>query len=231
MLGPVTYVAEQHSSCIETPRSRAVLAQEGQPEGPQFDWTSIPSGVYVGAAIVISVLLLLLLVAGLLAYRRVKRTGSWRRMSLTVQAEALGPGARRDLARLRLRLDDAINSLASATTAARDAGAAGDLEMLAAQLTATGTRLAQQLDLLADAVNEQTLKGVAPMLTEQVETIDRLASQLVQAAARAVMGASSVELDQLTGAVSDELKMVGYRVDALRELSEPKPASAPPETR
>lgn len=185
----------------------------------QVDLTSIPVGVYIATAIVILALILVLVIAAYVAYRRSKRTGSWRRAKLTVQSEALPPGPQRQLARLRLRLDNALSAASSAVLVSSDVAVAGNLASVNEQLQQVGHRISHQLDVLAETGANIALQRLLIPLQNRVDDVERLAGQIADAAGAALGGAADVDLTDLTGAVAEELQTVNLRVDALRELS------------
>lgn len=190
-------------------------------EGKQFDWRSIPAGVYVAIAVVVGVLLVIVLVFGLVAYRRAKRSGRWRRAKLTLQAEVFGPGPQQELAKLRLRLDQSLAAATGSVTASRDVGVASRLDSVNDQLQRAGQRIARQLDVLAATAKGGALDRLLTPLQRRVDDVERLGSQIVDAAAAAMAGDADVELDELTRTVAEEIETVNLRLDALRELSHP----------
>lgn len=198
-----------------------LVADEGPRGGSQVDLTSIPVGVYVAAAVIIMVLVLALVIAGFVAYRRAKRTGSWRRAKLTLQSQGLAPGPQRQLAQLRLRLDNALSAATSAVLVSSDVAAAGNLGSVNQQLQQVGQRISRQLDLLADNNAGTALNRLMTPLQRRVDDVEALAGQIADAAGAALGGAADVDLTDLTGAVAEELQTVNLRLDALRELSHP----------
>ncbi|MGI9032978.1 MAG: hypothetical protein ACR2HY_04725 [Acidimicrobiales bacterium] len=194
----------------------AVLADEG----PSVDYSQIPPAVYVIGAVVVAVLILAAIVAALVLYRRARRSGAWRRASLVVQAEALS-GPRRDLAQLRLDLDESLATAQAVVAAAGEGGSTvGDLDLWVGQLQAAGGRLAAQLDRLSGGtMSETALARILPPLRARVDDVGRVAGQLADATAAAVGGAAGVELEAITAGVADELGVLDARVAALRELA------------
>ena len=194
-------------------------------EGQQFNWNSIPAGVYVAIAAVVGVLLVILFVVAFIAYRRARRSGTWRRAKLTLQAVVFGPGPQQELAKLRLRLDQSLAAATGSVTASRDVGAASRLDSVNDQLQRAGQRIARQLDVISTTTTGGALDRILNPLQRRVDDIERLASQIVDAAGAAMAGDAGVELDELTRSVADEIETVNLRLDALRELS--RPATAP----
>ena len=208
-------------------REDGMLADEGQQSGPQFDWNSIPARYYTAAAIAVLVLLVILLVFGFIAYRRTPRSGTWRRAKLTLQAEILGFGPRQALAKLRLRLDRALSAATGAVNASRGVGAAGTLDSVNGQLQRVAERIAHRLDVIASTSTGSTLDRLLTPLQSRVDDVERLAGQIVDAAAAAMAGDAGIELAQVTQAVADEIQTVDLRLDALRELSHPNTGPEP----
>lgn len=198
-------------------------------EGPSVDYSQIPPIVWIIAAVVVAVLVIVVVVAAVVFYRRARRSGVWRRASLGVQAEALA-GPHRDLARLRLELDQHLATARTALAAASEGGSTvGDLDVLVDQLQAMGGRLAAQLDRLAGgAVSADALGRMLPPLRARVDDVGRLAGQLAEAAAGAVGGAAGVELEGITAGVADGLGILDARVAALRELANREALPTPP---
>lgn len=199
-------------------------------EGPSADYSQVPPTVYVIGAVVVVVLLIAAAVALFLVYRWARRSGAWRRTSLALQAEALS-GPRRDLARMRIDVDEALATARAAVAAAGDGGSTvGDLDVLVDQLQSMGERLAAQLDRLSGgAVSASALERMLPPLRARVDDMGRLAGQLAEAAAAAVGGAAGVELEGITAGVADELGVLDARVAALRELANREASPVPPQ--
>ncbi len=87
------------------------LADDSAPQ------VNLSPGLLTVAAIIIGVLLLVGLLVGLIVYRRLKRSGQLRRLTMTVEAEARPPGPKRDLAELAIELEGALTGARSAAWA------------------------------------------------------------------------------------------------------------------
>lgn len=195
-----------------------MLADEGRQQ--TFDPNSIPGWVYVAGAVLVVVVLLVALIGGWLVYRRMRRSGTWRRTMLNLQAEGMPAGPRRELAELRLELDQALGDARGAITALdAGGGAQGDLASLVRRLEAIGGGLSAQLDVLGRTVQDDGLAAMLPSLAPRVADVQQISGRICAASAASMGGAAQTELEDVTGDVRDELTALDAGVTALKALS------------
>lgn len=169
-------------------------------------------------AIDLVVLLAGLVTAVAILGRRPGRLHVWRRTRLQISEVGLGRGSRRALVRLRLRVDD---SVALARSAAESEPADfDDRHLLALRLQTTATRVGKQIDaLLGGRLADQLPPRLVVTLEERVGSIEAAAQVLVEATSAVVIGATDVELQRLDDDVRGHLELIGWRTEALRDLS------------
>jgi hypothetical protein len=199
----------------------SVLADiEGGDSGVPW-WASFITPELVLILLVAAVVLILTCgVAGWLGYRRLRRNPRLRRQVLLLQAEYASPGLRRDVAALRLRLQEAIAGTQRVVTAAGSGpGPAGDLASLIRRISRIGAELDAELRLLAGEPDDAVLQTLLPPVRTRVEELLKVASTVRQGAIETQTGAAESELIGIAADAEQEVEALQSGVDALRQLS------------
>ena len=158
-------------------------------------------------------------VIGWVAYRRACKNGRWSRLMGTgYGATPVGP--RRELERLRRRLDEAQVTARVALDAVVSGGARlGDLDLTLGRLECLADHLSAQLEQLDAGGNSRGLARIVPLLTERVEDVEQLAGAFIDAVGQAISRATEHELTETAAELANSLRILDYRALAFRQLS------------
>lgn len=189
--------------------------------------TEIPWWVYfltpqVVATLLIAALVLLLIAAivGLIAYRRFRHDPRVGRAKLMLLEQYGTPGPRRNLARLRLRLEEAVQG-AHRAVASLDAsgGPRGELASLAHRLETAAHALDAQLRFLQSERDDATLRDLLRLARDRVEELEAIVQRIRTAVFASLNGEMDTTITELTTDVDREVLALQAGVDALRAMT------------
>jgi hypothetical protein len=181
------------------------------------------NAVTVGAVIAV-LLLVLAAVAAVLLVRRVVRALGRHRATLTLQAALAPSPSRREVLRLRLRLQDEVTGVRRALrTLAVEGGATGELPRLARGIERSAAALDAQLRLLADEPHPGTVQELLPGVRSRAERLMLAAQHLRRAVFGQLGGWTAVDLDDLTAEVEREVEALASGMEAFRALAAGEP--------
>lgn len=204
-----------NAGVLTTGASRITLVDEQWPW-----WTLLTPNVLLVLLGIAIFLMVLVVAAGLLAYRRLRRSGLVGRTVLELQAGLGTPGPRRQLAQLRLQLQEAISS----TSAAIDALEAShrpqrELALLTRQLTPVAAILDTQLRLLQEETDAELLQEYLEPARASVMELVRTAQHIRQVVYAILEGEAEGTLTLTMSDVEREVLALQAGVEALRRLT------------
>lgn len=181
-----------------------------------FAWDRIPLQLYLVAAAVLFVAVLVAALLGWIAWRRARRSAAWRSATLRLRAELDPSPARRTVARLRARLDEAAGETAVAVeTVAAEGWAVADLSTLARRFTHVADSMQTELALLA---REPDSGVVAEALSEAEARVRRaleIGHGIRRAATMSLRRATDDDLGQLHADLDVERRALSAALDEL----------------
>ena len=202
--------------------SAAVILADGG--GGGVDWTGL---LTVGMIIVALLMLFVVLMVGtvltvvVVGVRRVRRSPTLRSGTLAFRA-ATGQGPSREIARLRLRLGQALTATRRSLAAAKEADEPlGDLPAVVATLQRAGSALDKQLRLAQGDPDPAVQRTIAAALAPQVDQLVRSASEVRQAAAQARASISAANLDPVVDDLTTEAAVLRTWNHTFKGLSQP----------
>lgn len=182
-----------------------VLAEIEGPEGLWWLTLLTPDLVFaiLGALLVI---ILIAAIVGLVLYRRARRDGRWSPLMLAVRLETTPPGPRREILKLRLRLQRALYRARRAVArSAKEGRPVGDLAGLLERAERAAAVIDEDLQILGPDDDRRTIRERLGVARSRIEEFEQVTSRLAETASLAVGG-------EVDGTLSD------LRTDADREL-------------
>lgn len=183
-------------------------------------------GVLIALLVAAAVLLVVAAITGWLLWRRVRRSGILargrsvaQRGLLTVGAQALPPGPRRDLAGLQAQVSGSRAELAGqAEAAAASGGYLGDLPVVLPRLDADGLRLERALAALVFSSDERRIARDQPQITASARAYIDAAQRALAALRTAEAAGRGPQTARLYADVDDAAAGLNAYSDAYREL-------------
>ncbi len=203
------------------PVSAAVTLADG---GGGFDWTPLVTAGLVFVALVVLLMVLMVgtaVTAVVVGIRRIRRSPTLTTGALAIRAAAR-QGSSREIARMRLRVRQAMSSTERSLAAARAAHEpVGELPAIVASLRHAGKALDRQLRLAQSDPDPAVQHTIATALAPQVEQLVRTASDVRQAAAQTSATMSAADLDPLAADLTTEAAVLKTWRQTYRRLSQP----------
>ncbi len=166
--------------------------------------------------------LVLLLITATTAWvitRRLRRSAVVGRGLLQLKAQGLPPGPGRELATLRLSLEQATDYTARSVALAQQAGRpVGDLPALTRRLLGVRSALDGELALLEREPDPARLRTVLPAARARTEEVTAAATRIRNALGQVEAADTGVDMDALTADVSTEVNALQAGVASLRGL-------------
>jgi hypothetical protein len=181
---------------------------------------SLSSEIMSSVVTAFSVLVAMMFALAVMVYIQARRAGRWVRTTLNRQLVNLAPGPRRDVVRMRARLDRSLQGARGAVaTATANGEALGDLGLLCARLEGVGKRLDAQLEVISAAnLSPSMLNAALTPLRGRVDAFERVATDLTTIAATSIAAVHGVELEAINEEVDEVRHLVSARTVALRHL-------------
>lgn len=176
--------------------------------------------VVVVAGAVGTLVVLVAAVAGVLVVRRILRALRRHRVMLSLQAAFAPTASRREVLRLRLRLQDEVIGVRRALrTLAAEGGAGGELPRLARGIERAAAGLDAQLRLLATEPHQETVRELLPRVRSRAQSLMLAAQRLRRAVFGQLGGWNAADLDDLAGEVDREVRALASGMEAFRTLT------------
>ncbi len=152
-------------------------------------------------------------------YRRVRRNLALNGAPLRMRAR-LSHGSRREVLKLRVRLNETLESgQAAMDLAVRSEGPRGELPRLFRRLRVESAGLESQLRLLESETDGEVLAEALPTARARVDDVTGLVRRLRSAVASGLGGLSDDSLTALRSDVDREITAVRAGMDELHELN------------
>lgn len=201
-------------------------------DGNNTYWTNLLTpGVVIAIVVVVGILILAAGIAAYVAYRRVRRDPRWRRRLLSIQAQYIAQGPRRDVIQLQLRLADAVGGAHRAVDLAAASGSpTGDLGSSVRRLERLAGGLEAQLRLLGDERDDAALTTLLPPIRDRVDDVVGVASRIRQGALETMDGMTVPELRQVVTDVDTQVRALQAAIRDLHDLMVDDTARLPTRT-
>lgn len=195
-------------------------------DGGGITWQVTP-GLLLAGLIAVAVLLLILLLAGWLAWRAVRKRRLMDRGLLHWRAAALPDGPSRRVALLRLQLQESMTQTRRVMAAMEPAGASGvnplgELPDLAGRLRQSAGHLDAQLGLLEREPDPDYIESLLPEFDNQVRSVEQAALQLRAGALGTAATTDDLARRQVETDLADELAGLEAGVAYLRGAPRPE---------
>ena len=190
-------------------------------EGPGgLWWLSLLSPDLVIALVgALLVIVLLAAIVGLVLYRRARRDGRWSPLVLALRLEATPPGPRREVLKLRLRLQRALfRARRAVATSAREGRPVGDLAGLLERAERAAAIIDQDLRILGPDDDRLTLRERLGVARSRVDEFEQVTSRLAETASLALGGEVDSSLAELRSDADRELVALRAGVDSLDRI-------------
>lgn len=173
----------------------------------------------VALAVVVLVLLLIAATTAWVIARRVRRSVVVGRGLLQLKAQGLPPGPGRELATLRLSLEQATDYTARSVALAQQAGRpVGDLPALTRRLLGVRSALDGELALLEREPDPARLRTVLPAARARTEEVTAAATRIRNTLGQVEAADTGAEMAALTDDVATEVNALQAGVTSLRGL-------------
>lgn len=180
----------------------------------ELAWVLIAFGSAVLAANVALVVVLRTM------YKRIRRNRAINGAALRLRAQ-VNRGARREVLKLRVRLEEELNSAQAAIDlTVASTGPRGELPRLFRRLKVEGDVLESQLRLLESETNSSALAEVLPTARQRVDHVAYIVRRLRAAVASVLGDASDDSLMSLRSEIDREITAVRAGMQELHELDE-----------
>ncbi len=176
-------------------------------------------GALAALAVAVLVLVLIAAITGWVIVRRLRRSGVFGRGLLQLRAQGLPAGPGRELAALRLSLEQATDYTAKSVALAQQAGRpVGDLPALTRRLLGVRSALDGELALLEREPDPARLRTVLPAARARTEEVTAAATRIRNALGQVEAADTGADMDALTADVSTEVNALQAGVASLRGL-------------
>lgn len=176
------------------------------------------------------VVLVIAAIVGLLLYRRARRDGRWSPLVLALRLETTPPGPRREILKLRLRLQRALyRARRAVATSAREGRPVGDLAGLLERAERAAAIIDQDLRILGPDDDRVTLRDRLGVARSRVEEFEQVTSRLAETASLALGGEVDGSLAELRSDADRELVALRAGVDSLDRIGTGDATRLPPE--
>lgn len=195
-------------------------ADGGEGELVPIDWISFltPQTIAV-LGVLLLVLVLIVVVAGALVYRKLRRSPLLRDQLLSLRAQALPPGLGRDVAGLRGRLRRCLSGVEELTGLVRSRDRdAGELVLLAQRLERLGDTLDTDLAILEGAPDRPGVRELVADAESRVRELEQASGRLREAALRRDAAVSAVAVRSLNEELGQHQEQARAWEQAYREL-------------
>ena len=190
-------------------------------EGPAGLWwlTLLSPELVIAVVGGLLVVLLLTAIVGLVFYRRERRDGRWSPLILAAQLEATPPGPRREVLKLRLRLQRALyRARRAVATSAQEGRPVGDLAGLLERAERAAAIIDQDLRILGPDDDRVTLRERLGVARSRVDEFEQVTSRLAETASLALGGEVDGTLDELRSDADRELVALRAGVESLDRI-------------
>lgn len=183
-------------------------------------WLSLLSPELVLAVLgALLVVLVIAAIVGLLLYRRARRDGRWSPLVLALKLETTPPGPRREILKLRLRLQRALyRARRAVATSAREGRPVGDLAGLLERAERAAAIIDQDLRILGPDDGRLTLRERLGVARSRVDEFEQVTSRLAETASLALGGEVDGSLAELRSDADRELVALRAGVDSLDRI-------------
>jgi len=190
-------------------------------EGPGGLWwlTLLTPDLVIAVLGALLVIFVIAAIVGLLLYRRARRDGRWSPLVLGLKLETTPPGPRREILRLRLRLQLALyRARRAVATSAREGRPVGDLAGLLERAERAAAIIDQDLRILGPDDDRVTLRDRLGVARSRVDEFEQVTSRLAETASLALGGEVDSSLAELRSDADRELVALRAGVDSLDRI-------------
>lgn len=165
------------------------------------------------------VVLVIAAIVGLLLYRRARRDGRWSPLVLALKLETTPPGPRREILKLRLRLQRALyRARRAVATSAREGRPVGDLAGLLERAERAAAIIDQDLQILGPDDDRVTVRDRLGVARSRVDEFEQVTSRLAETASLVLGGEVDGSLAELRSDADRELVALRAGVDSLDRI-------------
>lgn len=165
------------------------------------------------------VLVVIVGIVGLVFYRRARRDGRWSPLVLALKLETTPPGPRREVLKLRLRLQRALfRARRAVATSAREGRPVGDLAGLLERAERAAAIIDQDLRILGPDDDRATLRERLGVARSRIDEFEQVTSRLAETASLALGGEVDGSLAELRSDADRELVALRAGVDSLDRI-------------
>ena len=187
-------------------------------EGPGGLWwlTLLTPDLVIAVLGALLVVVLIVAIVGLILYRRARRDGRWSPLVLGLRLETTPPGPRREVLKLRLRLQRALyRARRAVATSAKEGRPVGDLAGLLERAERAAAIIDQDLRILGPDDDRVTLRERLGVARSRVDEFEQVTSRLAETASLALGGEVDGTLDELRSDADRELVALRAGVESL----------------
>jgi hypothetical protein len=181
-----------------------------------FPWSQIPIQIYIAAAVIVFILIVVAAIVGWMLWRRARRSGAWGAAKLLLQSELDPSPARRAVANLRVEVDEAVRETNRAMQVLTDQGwPTGDLPSLTRRLESIVRPLHTELVILSHEPDEDIVRRAIPEAETRVRRACEIGDGIRQAATASLRHETDQGLDSLSADAQLEWSAIQSALDEL----------------
>lgn len=202
-------------------------------EGPEGLWwlTFLTPDLIFAILGALLVIIVVAAIVGLVLYRRARRDGRWSPLILALRLDTTPPGPRREVLKLRLRLQRALfRARRAVARSAREGRPVGDLAGLLERAERAALTIDQDLQILGPDDDRHTVRERLGVARSRIDEFEQVTSRLAETASLALGGEVDGTLSELRSDADRELLALRAGVESLDRIGTGEEVRVPTRT-